>query len=261
MTEGIRQVSSPLICCASRTQPSAAGQRGRRIRRCGRPGDQPAACAPRGGVRAGRPGGGVFASARRSAARRWPGSSTGVPAERCWRAPAVLSSLGSCCCRWGGEHGGGRGLRRACRAWPPRRWSRACCAVAGAGRGAAAGRGAGPGRRQPGADLHRGPCWSPGPTRVGGPGRLALGGRALGVVGTCAFLLARRRMPKDAWGGRGSCEPHWLGPCAAGGWAVARRADGQRVALGAMTLSRSRTADGRAAAGQSIPGGAGCCCR
>jgi len=92
-----------------------------------------------------------------------------------------------------------------------------------------------------------GPLLVAGANAVGGPGRLALGGRALGVVGTCAFLLAPPREP----GGRCPASRTGWARCAAGGWrCCSSRLVGSGVALGAMTLFAVAVRDGRAAAGQ-----------
>jgi len=99
-----------------------------------------------------------------------------------------------------------------------------------------------------------GPLLVAGANAVGGPAASLWVAAALGVVGTCAFLLAP---PPRAWRPVPR-EPHWLGPLRSGRLALLLVAlVGSGVALGAMTLFAVAYADGRAAAGQSIPGGAG----
>lgn len=99
-----------------------------------------------------------------------------------------------------------------------------------------------------------GPLLVAGANAVGGPAASLWVAAALGVVGTLLFLLAP---PPRAWRPVPR-EPHWLGPLRSGRLALLLVAlVGSGVALGAMTLFAVAYADGRAAAGQAIPGGAG----
>jgi predicted MFS family arabinose efflux permease len=99
-----------------------------------------------------------------------------------------------------------------------------------------------------------GPLLVAGANAVGGPASSLWVAAALGVVGTVLFLLAP---PPRAWRPVPR-EPHWLGPLRSGRLALLLVAlVGSGVALGAMTLYVVAYADGRAADGHAIPGGAG----
>lgn len=99
-----------------------------------------------------------------------------------------------------------------------------------------------------------GPLLVAGANAVAGPASSLWVAAALGVVGTVLFLLAP---PPRAWRPVPR-EPHWLGPLRSGRLALLLVAlVGSGVALGAMTLYVVAYADGRAAAGHPVPGGAG----
>ena len=99
-----------------------------------------------------------------------------------------------------------------------------------------------------------GPLLVAGANAVAGPASSLWVAAALGVVGTVLFLLAP---PPRAWRPVPR-EPHWLGPLRSGRLVLLLVAlVGSGVALGAMTLYVVAYADGRAAAGHPVPGGAG----
>jgi len=99
-----------------------------------------------------------------------------------------------------------------------------------------------------------GPLLVAGANAVAGPASSLWVAAALGVVGTVLFLLAP---PPRAWRPVPR-EPHWLGPLRSGRLALLLVAlVGSGVALGAMTLYVVAYADGRAADGYPVPGGAG----